>query len=162
MMEERVGRVGRPVTTIFLVLIVLAVGSWMVQMFWDNAVDPIADISKDIRIGEIEVDWGRALDFLNSIFIFVFVAYIAAIIWNWWTLKRERRFRDRFLVILEEQYPELKQSWRVTAAKVNDTLLRAIANTAYMPEETKKLILAEIDGMQLEPDNENSPMKEDE
>jgi hypothetical protein len=45
---------------------------------------------------------------------------------------------------------------------VNDTLLRAIANTAYMPEETKKLILAEIDGMQLEPDNEDSPMKEDE
>ncbi len=41
-MEERLGRFGRPLTTVMVINLALGASSWGLKLFWDNAIYPIS------------------------------------------------------------------------------------------------------------------------
>lgn len=47
-MEERLGRLGRPVTTVVVICVVLGIVSWALKLFWDNMVFPLYQFTKAI------------------------------------------------------------------------------------------------------------------
>ena len=42
--EERLGPIGRPVTTFLVIVIVLAITAWGLNLFWEKAVEPVSTV----------------------------------------------------------------------------------------------------------------------
>lgn len=63
LMEERLGKFGRPLTTLVVISLALGALSWGIKLFWDNLVSPI---SKFIQI-IYEVQPITSEDFVNKV-----------------------------------------------------------------------------------------------
>ena len=48
LMEERLGKVGRPLTTIVIISLALGATAWGLKLFWDNAISPISQFIQTI------------------------------------------------------------------------------------------------------------------
>ena len=48
LMEERLGKVGRPLTTIVIISLALGAIAWGLRLFWDNAISPISQFIQTI------------------------------------------------------------------------------------------------------------------
>lgn len=56
-LEERLGRIGRPLTTIVVICLALEFSSWGLKLFWDNAASPIANfIQTTIEVQPITLE----------------------------------------------------------------------------------------------------------
>ena len=83
--EERLGRLGKPVSTIFVLLLVLGIGAWMLDLFIGKVVLPIANFLDDVISSQtFEIDVGSTI---TIVVVLVFTTLIIAG-FSWWINRR--------------------------------------------------------------------------
>ena len=50
--EERLGKFGRPITTIVVICVALGTATWGIRLFWDNAVWPLVTLIDNWTSGQ--------------------------------------------------------------------------------------------------------------
>ena len=77
MMEERFGRVGRPITTALLGLFSLAIAAWCLGMVYEKVIDPILQATGTVvgqELANTIIAWVTLFAFFGFIgFVFIYV-----------------------------------------------------------------------------------------
>lgn len=155
-MEERLGRFGRPVSTALVLLLFLGIGSWMIGLFWDNLVWPLVNFFRNFPATGFAPNWDIILAIVSGIGGVAALVGLGGIVAQLFALRRERILRHQFAQLLEERYPVLVETARESVRSVREIILRAFANDERMSEEARAAILSEIDRYLPESDRKGS------
>ena len=99
MMEERFGRVGRPITTALLALFALAVAAWCLGLIYTNIVGPI------LKVTGTEVGQELANTVIAWVSLFAFVSFIGIVVFY----VRHRLQRNRYEPKLANKQERIKE-----------------------------------------------------
>ena len=102
MVEERLGPVGRPFTTVIVILCALGLGAWGLNLFVVNAIAPVASfVSKIIGEGTITLSDVRELVGISPAWI------VSGFISTWVISRYISRATEKVMSEMEERSAEL-------------------------------------------------------
>ena len=104
MMEERFGRFGRPMTTVLLLAVWVAVVAWALKMGWDNVLVPLTR-AIDFIPGLSKYELGFVSGLVGYSLLF-FLAYVSL---RSYTAKRRRALLRKEMEAMLKQYGLLKE-----------------------------------------------------
>ncbi|MFC1935615.1 hypothetical protein ACFLX9_02490 [Chloroflexota bacterium] len=139
MMDERLGRLGRPTTYIFLWLVILGIGSWMAKMFWDNAIWSLVEAIRALTEGTT-FSWGQFVDILAAIGFVILACFTISYLVHIKITKKDRQ-QTAILSKLFLEHPEWLMAQKETFEQVKVVLLEAFAEGGEdIPQATEDFL----------------------
>jgi len=113
-MEERLGRFGRPLTTILVVCIALGACAWGIKLFFDNAISPIYKLILSLmNIQGLSVE-EFVTPFIIYIALITVISIIFYVLYNKTIVKRAMRTATKFHNQAEEIITQAEEAVRRT------------------------------------------------
>ncbi|MFC1962431.1 hypothetical protein ACFLWB_00275 [Chloroflexota bacterium] len=126
-MEERLGRFGRPLTTVLVLSLGLGGAAWGLKLFWDNVVFPIYHVVLDIiNVQEITLEELIKRVGLPIVVYFLFIVLlwiVSKIVFNRTIIKPSIIANESAMAILikAEENVERAEELLLILKSVNDT-----------------------------------------